>query len=429
MVEAAHLRRVERAAGPLVGTVLVPGSKSESQRLMVLNHVSSGRLTVEGALASDDTEALRIGLRAVDAAQQASPAATPARIDARDGGTPARFLMAYAAARGRCVTIDGSPRLRQRPMADGIQMLRSLGAQIVEEGEPGRLPITIRGRAHGGGLEVGRIASSQFVSALVLVGPMMEGGVDLHFTEPITSESYVHLTLDALAKAGVPCATERAEGRLTRAHVRAATIGAGSILVEADASSAAYWWLAGAIIPGSRVVTQGVTRTSRQPDAAVHGVLLTMGAKDASVDQDAGIAYGDGLRGADVDARQFPDGALAVAAAMAAASGPSQLTGLSTLRGKESDRIAAMAQALRMVGCSVHEGEDSLAIEGMGWAACAPSAPRDALIDSHNDHRIAMAMAILGMCRGGIAIGGPECVAKSYPAFWDDVTRMSEGAA
>ncbi len=444
MAETAAPRAVGCVRQPIRGTILVPGSKSISQRAMVLAALADQPTRIDGVLDAEDTRRLAAGMAACGATiewgaagLQVTPGAPPAigttswvRVDAGDGGTPARFMMALAPALGVPIELDGSARLRERPMADGIDLIRQLGAVVEERGEPGHLPIRISGRLRGGEAVVGRVASSQFVSALLLVAPALPAGLTLEIQQPLPSVEYIDLTADVLARVGVKLERDSLLGDVRRIAVGPASIRGGLSHVDADASSAAYWWVAAAIVPGSSMVVHGVSATSNQPDMGVHRTLCRMGAVSVDAGMGLGVASSGGLRAAEVDASAFPDGSLAIAAAMACAEGTSRLTGLHTLRGKESDRIEAMATALRSVGVSVDTGPDWMAIEGRGWASGATAPPSgQVVIDPVGDHRIAMSTALLGLRRPGVAVSDPGCVAKSYPGFWDDLRLVSEAAS
>ncbi|MDA0803640.1 MAG: 3-phosphoshikimate 1-carboxyvinyltransferase [Planctomycetota bacterium] len=417
MTEPLPPRAVAMARGPLRGSVRVPGSKSESQRAMVLAATAASPSVLVGVLDGHDTRHLATGLAACGARVDwqgdhvcIAPApnleepcdgdpADPVAVEAGDGGTPARFMMAVAAALGAPITLDGSARLRERPMADGIRLLRALGARVDELALPGHLPIRVSGRISGGSISVGRLASSQFVSALMLVAPALRDDLCLTFDEPLPSEPYVRMTLDTLGTRGarLQCAGDR-PSPLRSAAISCGRLPGGRFSIEPDASSAAYWWVAAAIVPGSALLVPGISASSSQPDLAVFRTLCRMGATPIESAEGLGIRAAGGLRGCDVNAAAFPDGALAIAVAMACASGESRLTGLHTLRGKESDRIEAMATVLRQLDVGVATGADWMSIQGLGratqWDLGAPAAT---VVDPVRDHRIAMASAILGV--------------------------------
>ncbi|MBU6210384.1 MAG: 3-phosphoshikimate 1-carboxyvinyltransferase [Planctomycetes bacterium] len=419
-----------RAVRPAVtGRALVaavPGSKSLTNRWLMLAALAEGQSVLRGALASDDTtsfaEAIaRCGVRASwtapDELTVVGCAGAPrggSGVNLGDGGTPTRFMAAFAALADRPIVIDGSARMRERPVAEGIAMLAALGAPVQWIESVGRLPVAVGG-AHPSGstLAVGATSSSQFISAVMLIAPWLDRGLELVFTEPPTSASYLELSIGVLARAGVPVSVERtAGGGLAGVTIEPMRVRGVEVTVEPDASSAIYPLAAAALVPGMRVTVPGLPRATAQPDRGAIEALVAMGAREGSVDGATVIEHGGVLRGITTDASRWPDGALAIAAVAAAASGTSTITGLHTLRVKESDRIGAMATELRALGCTVSATDDALVID--------PSTRHDrpVTLHAHRDHRVAMSLATLGLARPGISIDDPACVAKSWPGFW-----------
>jgi 3-phosphoshikimate 1-carboxyvinyltransferase len=349
-------------------------------------------------------------------------------LDCGDGGTPARFLMAAAALAEGPVVIDGSPRLRERPMQDGGDLLQQLGVECRWLGARGCLPVEVNGggRVLGGDVVVGRTASSQFVSALLLIAPWMERGLRVRFADEVTSASYVELTVSTLQQWGAAVAVKRDQrGAAREVAVGQRPLKARDVQIEADASSAVYWAAAAALVEGSSVELAAVPLESAQPDLAAIRALQAMGARVEAVDGGIRVRCsvergGAPLRGMVVDASLFPDGALAVIAASAVAHGPSRFNGLGTLRVKESDRIEAMASNLRMLGCVCEAGADWLSVQPL------QRPPSGVTLPTYNDHRIAMSFAVLGLRTGGITISDPQCVAKSYPSFWTHLATLQK---
>ena len=451
-------RLVERSA-PIDAVLAVPGSKSLTNRALMLAAMASGRTELQWALRSDDTDALARTLAALGATIEARGPGPGGPVVADefsvdgvggrfasggdvslhlgDGGTPTRFAMAVAAFAPRRVTIDGSARMRERPVADGVELLRQLGVRVEWIEQDGRLPVVVDGRAGpptGGILHVGRLASSQFASALLLLAPWMRDGLELRFESPPTSASYLTLTVDELRRWGARVDEARdAHGTLRSIRVAPGPLAArGAVMVEQDASSAVFWAVAAAIVPGSDLVLGWLPPESRQPDMRILAILESMG---AAVIRSAGgvrvacrVPAGDPsapLDGAgEVDCGDCPDGALALMAAAAVASGPTRITGLGTLRAKESDRLSAMRDALKRVGATIDVGTDWIEIGPLA-AGCSV----EARIDPRGDHRVAMSLAVLGMRTGGIRIDDPGCVSKSYPQFWSALDLLSRGRA
>jgi 3-phosphoshikimate 1-carboxyvinyltransferase len=459
---------VAPADRPVAGSIRVPGSKSQSNRHLILAALAGGSTTLRGLLACDDCDRLRAALdacgvrfedagddgsggvgegagarsvRLTPAAPVVGTAAAPVSLHLGDGGTPTRFMIAYAAAQPAGVfVIDGSARMRERPVAEGVAMLRALGARIEYAESEGRLPVRVfGGTLRGGAIEVGRTASSQFVSALLLVAPRLAQGIDIRLTEEPTSASYLHLSLAALAAVGVDAETAYGPvrlgvatigGGLARIRVAPQPIRGGTVDIEPDASSAVYP-AAAAVLTGGSVLLEGLPRRNAQPDSYFIEDLALRGARVEALGEggddgegggeDAGgrpravatrISAGPVLRGLDSDYARAPDAAVMAMVLAACGDRPSRFTGLGTLRVKESDRIAAVAAGLRALGGTVDCGED--------WALVhpLPARPTPAAIDTVNDHRIAMAFAVLGLARPGVSIRNPACVGKSWPGFW-----------
>jgi len=355
-----------------------------------------------------------------------------------DGGAPTRFMMAAACHAAGPVVIDGSPRMRQRPVAEGVELLRELGALVEYVDDEGRLPVRVSGWGNGQGpitdeLEVARTLSSQFVTGLMLAAPFMPKGLAITFTDEITSASYLALTARVLADWGIKVEHESFGTRTTRKkkkggpprlRVAHATVKGRSYAIEADASSAVYWMVAAAICPGSRIEIAGVKTPSSQPDANVVGPLRLAGATiEASSERTIVSAPSGALHGIDVGAHSMPDAAVALAVLASRARRPSTIRGLGTLRVKESDRLAALATELGKLGCAVTVGDDQITIDPAG----RHDDPVE--IETYDDHRMAVAFGVRGVARGGISVRNPACVSKSYPAFWRDLARLYDGSS
>lgn len=285
---------------------------------------------------------------------------------------------------------------------------------------------------------MGRTASSQFMSALLLVGPHLTRGIELTFSEPPVSASYIELTVAELVRWGVQVAVTRtATGELAAIRVPAGRLLGRRAVVEPDASSAVFWAAAAAAVPGSRVLLAGLSIDSPQPDMGAIRALAAMGAVVAGEEGGVRVTHGN-LRGIDIDCSLFPDGALAVVAVAALASSASRFSGLETLRVKECDRVHALVHNLRLLGVRCDEGSDWIAIHpreaaGAGASAGAGAAASTGteassnarvLIPTFRDHRVAMAFAVLGLRLGNVQIENPACVGKSYPGFWQDLDRL-----
>ncbi len=433
---ALPARGIEPLHRAFRASVCPPGSKSETNRFYMLGALASGATRVLRPLRADDPDHFALGLTLTGCPVQLDEAGAtilgsagrPAggvAVDMGDGGTPTRFFMALGALSRRGVVVDGSERMRQRPVDELARMLVALGADVSFTEAPGRLPVRVGARrVRGGSISVGATASSQFISAVLLAGPWMEDGVDIIFTQPPTSASYIELTIDALRRFGATVEVLRdGAGRLARITVPAAPLEGRTVTVEPDASSAVYFLAAAALIRDARCAVPGLPRATKQPDGAVVAALVAMGANDITVPGGTCVEGTGTLRGVDLDGSRWPDGALCVAAVAAAARGVTRIRGLQTLRVKESNRIVALAEELRKLGCTVQTTDSSIEID--------PSTAhgRAVEIETHNDHRVAMSFAVLGLARPGITIANPGCVSKSYPGFWDDLASLRAGAS
>ncbi|UCE85414.1 MAG: 3-phosphoshikimate 1-carboxyvinyltransferase [Deltaproteobacteria bacterium] len=417
-----------RPRGPLDARLRVPGSRSITNRALEVAALAAGQSQLEGALDSDDTQAMREGLVALGATIDVDGDTwsvsgtdgrlrTPTRpLDARASGTTARFLTALATlARGSAV-IDGTPRMRERPIEDLTLALSALGARVEVLGEAGCPPVrTGGGGLRGGAALVDARRSSQYVSALLMVAPYASRDVTLSLEEGIcVSRPYVELTLAVMDAFGA-CAGWNAEGGL---HVEAGRhYGPRRYRIEPDASSAAYGFAAAAIAGGT-VVVEGLPADSRQPDVRFLDVLEKMGCEvTRNEDGDVAVRGQPGsLHGVDVDMNALPDAALALAVVALFAKGPTVIRNVANLRIKETDRLAALEAEIRKLGAQACATQDSLTIE--------PGPLRGAEIETYDDHRMAMSFALAGLQVPGVVIRDPGCVRKTWPDFFEALERL-----
>ncbi|HEY7114912.1 MAG TPA: 3-phosphoshikimate 1-carboxyvinyltransferase [Thermoanaerobaculia bacterium] len=414
------------------GEVRVPGSKSATNRALVLAALSEKPVEISGPLESGDTAVLLECLIAMGARGGAGAGGAPdtlrlggplggdrsreIALDAADSGTAARFLAAVCAAVPGRFRLDGSARLRERPMAELVAALASGGAEIACLGRENHLPLAISGGTlRSGALEVDASRSSQFLSALLLAGVAVDGGLTVAASGPVVSSPYVEETLAALAafghevrRDGSSFAVRAGErGRLARRYE-----------VPGDDSSALPL-LAAAGAAGGRVTVRGVRPDSVSADARARAVLERMGIAIASgTDAVTASFAGKRLAAVAADASDFPDAVATLVALAALAEGESRFHGIGHLRLKESDRIAALAALVEAAGGGARAGESELVVSG-GLRA-------DGLVrlPTAGDHRIAMAAGLLAIARGDCLIDDPGCVAKSYPGFFRDLTAI-----
>jgi 3-phosphoshikimate 1-carboxyvinyltransferase len=408
-----------RAARPgLDAVVRVPGSKSVTNRALLLAGLASGRSVLRGALEAGDTDAFAAGLRSlgvaverrcdevvVDGAGGPFPA-TGADVFCAEAGTAARFLLAAAAAGGGTYRFDAAPQLRRRPLALLLDALRAQGART-DPVDAGALPLTLRaGGLAGGSLRLPGDTSSQFISALLMAAPLGRAPLDLR-VDRLVSRPYVSMTLRMMEEFGAG-AGPTADDRFT---IPPGAYTGRVYDVEPDASTASYF-LAAAAATGGRVKVLGLHREGAlQGDVAFLDVLECMGCAVADEPDGVAVTGPDMLAGLTVDMGDISDTFMTLAAIAPLATSPVTITGIGNVRLKESDRIAAMQENLGRIGVTTDSGPDSLRV--------FPAMPHGAHVDPHGDHRIAMAFSVLGLRAPGIVVEDPGCVAKTCPTFFD----------
>jgi 3-phosphoshikimate 1-carboxyvinyltransferase len=411
------------------GELRVPPSKSATNRALLAAALGGSTVVVEGPLESDDTEALRACLVAMGAAIRRIPEGLevqgPLRgnpsaevvLDARESGTAARFLAAAAAATPGRFLLTGSARLRERPIGELVDALRTAGASLAYRGAEGCLPLAVDGgRWRSGEIAVDASRSSQFLSALLLAGLAVDGGVSVRASGTVASAPYVRMTVETLRALGHDVEEGATDGTV---RVRRGARAAERYAVPGDYSSAVPL-LAAVGAAGGRLVLKGLHWPSGDADAAALPVLERMGLRVSATPAFVST-QGDpaNLRPVDVAATDFPDAVPPLAALAALARGESRFTGIGHLRLKESDRIAALAALLGAAGAHAVAEEDALVVTG---PLRPPGTPR---LPTANDHRMAMAAAILAIAQPGLLIENPDCVAKSYPGFFRDLEAVS----
>lgn len=414
--------RLRTAARPLDAIVRVPGSKSIANRALVCAALADGDSELVGVPDGDDTAAMVDGLRAIGVEVRvdggvatvagtggALPAGT-ARIHARLAGTTSRFLTAVAALAPGPVTIDGDPPLRKRPMGPLHDALLALGAEVRRGEARGHLPVTVRGPLHDGGrLTMPGDVSSQYLTALMLIAPLLRGGLHVELATPLVSRPYVELTAAVMAAFGAG----RAVVDDDEVVVAADRYRGVAYAIEPDASSASYA-LALAAVAGGRVGVEGLRAASAQGDVVFADLLRMMGCDVDDTGSGLVVARRPDtpLRGIDVDLGDVSDLVPTLAAVAATASTPTTITGVGFIRTKESDRLGDLAAELTKTGAAVTEERDGLRIE-----------PADhlhgAVLSTHHDHRLAMAFGVLGAAVPGIEVRHPDVVSKSWPDYWN----------
>lgn len=421
--------RVRPHHAPIVAELAVPGSKSVSNRALILAAMAEGDTKLSGLLRSDDTywciDALsRLGagidVDGMSAAIRGIGRRRPKSGDLFVGsaGTLARFLPPFlAAGEAGHWRVGASAQMSKRPVGALFDALRSGGARIACPAAPNCYPIEIEGGSFSGGkLAMSGKVSSQFISGVLLGAAQSQDGVDLTVDGGIVQGDYVRITLDAMAHFG---ADVRFADDLTRFHVAPTGYRARDLAVEADASTATYF-AALAAVTGGRVTLTNLTSETRQPDYGFLEILERLGAKvERRADRTIVAGSGKLKGGFTVDMRPLSDATLTLAALAPFADAPITMTGVAHIRHHESDRIAAMCASLTKLGVPVQEHPDGLTV--------APGQPRFAVLDTYEDHRIAMSLAVLGVAGAGVELNDPSCVSKTCPSFFDVLAGIGVG--
>jgi len=420
-----------RATGPVTATVALPGSKSLTNRYLVLAALANGTSRLRLPLRSRDTLLMAAALRSLGASVTDLPGSDPvcddwliapasltgrASVDCGLAGTVMRFLPPVAALADGPVAFDGDAHARNRPMAPVIEALRSLGARISDDGR-GTLPFTVEGsgRMPGGSVTLDASASSQFISALLLAGPRFEQGVTVHHDgKPIPSEPHIQMTVEVLRDCGV--IVDDSEANIWR--VEPSQIYPLDVEVEPDLSNAAAF-LAAALVTGGTVRVPGWPQHTTQAGDAIRNIFDAMGA-DVLLERSGLTVTGDRqISGLDVDLHDAGELTPVVVAVAALADSPSRIRGIAHLRGHETDRLAALFTEVNALGGSIEETEDGLRI--------TPKPLQGRLFHTYGDHRMAMAAAVLGLRVPGLVIENVETTDKTLPEFAARWTRMVDG--
>ena len=400
--------------------VVIPGSKSISHRMMICASLSIGTSNIKNLLQSDD-----IGLT-VNALEQmgadidqvlenyyrvkgfgGNPQPCNKKIYLGNSGTSMRLLTGIAALGKTVYTLTGDLRMCERPMVellDALTMLKIHAESINKNGTP---PVYIKGGNRAGGfVKIDCSKSSQYLSSLLMIGALMKNGLDIFLASPPVSSPYVDLTIDIMKKFSIEAHKidsmhYQVLGRQSYVH--------GDFFVEPDLSNAGYFWAIGAVT-GKMIFVKNINSNSLQGDLKQIKILEQMGCILKIEDNQIGVC-GSALKGIDVDMSDTPDAVPVIAVVASFAKGKTRITNIKHLREKECDRIDAVYSQLIKMGIKVEQGEDYLEITGGN--------PKGAIIETFNDHRIAMAFSIPGLLIQGMAIENESCVEKSFPNYWD----------
>lgn len=407
---------------PITADLTVPGSKSLTNRALLVAGLAEGASRVTHVLHSDDTRYMlnhlrTLGVSAHTVGDTVEISGTGGQFRAIDtsffcgnAGTTVRFLTALCTLVPGRQTITGDQRMQARPIFDLAEALSALGAQVeVIHGCP---PVTVQsGELRGGHVMVRANRSSQYLSALLMVAPYAQRPVTLEIVGEVVSRSYIELTLEVMAAFGA--LIERDGYRWFRVHPQ--RYQGVTYAVEGDATSAGYWW-ALAALTGSRICVTNVHPGSQQGDVEFVRVLERMGC-EVRVDHGITVQGTPTLKSpGTTDMNRLPDGVMTLAVVAALAEGETRIVNVANLRIKESDRLAALVTELRRIGIDAEELPDGLRIQG--------GKPHGAEIETYADHRMAMSFAVLGTRVPGIRILDPACVSKSYPSFFEQLQAL-----
>jgi len=431
---------------PFRKTIRVPGSKSITNRALPLAALADGESQLTGVLFADDTwqminalQSLGYDLRMNQADRSVHITGRGKNIPRKDApiplscgnsGTTIRFLAAMLSLGHGEYILDGVPRMRQRPIDQLVDQLKTLGADISYDINPGYPPVHIKGRGlAGGGCQFTDAKSSQYISAVLMAAPYADAETTVTLLGPITSEPYVTMTLRMMEQFGVATHIhdQCAGGSQTASRaiqIPATAYQPRAYRIEPDASNASYFLAAAAIVPDSSITIEGLGKNSLQGDVAFADLLHQMGAGLVSGQDFVTVtAPADGkLSALDIDMNHIPDMVQTLAVVALFAQGKTTIRNVWNLRVKETDRLAALENELKKLGATVETGKD--------WISITPPPNNQitsASIATYDDHRMAMAFAVAGLRARGIRIEDPQCTAKTYPNYFDDL-RSAVGA-
>lgn len=418
--------RVQPVSAPLNGTVRPPGSKSITNRALIVAALAEGNTQLTGVLDSQDTQVMieslnRLGIKVEHDRENCCVEVagcggkipqSEASLWLENSGTSIRFLTALCAVGHGEYVLDGNQRMRQRPIQDLVESLQQLGVDVACENDTGCPPVRVNARGLSGGeTSISGSVSSQYLSALLMVAPMALGPITIAIQGAMVSKPYLDITLGVMAQFGVTI--DRIQSDVWRIQPQTYQR-PGAYDIEPDASAASYFFAAAAIT-GGKVTVEGLNQDALQGDINFIRVLEDMGCQ-IKQDRNSITVQGGPLKGIDVDMNDISDTAQTLAAVALFAEGPTRIRNVAHIRHKETDRLAAIATELKRLGVQVEETEDAVTIH--------PGEIQPAIIETYDDHRMAMSFALVGLKIPGIQIADPGCTRKTYPNFFDDLERL-----
>nr|WP_294883761.1 3-phosphoshikimate 1-carboxyvinyltransferase [uncultured Gilliamella sp.] len=412
------------------GTINLPGSKSVSNRALLLSALSQGKTRLTNLLDSDDVRYMLDALKALNIKYHLSDdrticdiegvggklhSAHPLELFLGNAGTAMRPLAAALCLADNNIVLTGEPRMKERPIGHLVDALRQGGAKIDYLENEGYPPLHIHGGFTGGKIAVNGSVSSQFLTALLMAAPLASNDTEITIIGDLVSKPYIDITIKMMAMFGVSVINNQYQTFVIKANQTYQS--PGSYLVEGDASSASYF-LAAAAIKGGTVRVTGVGKKSLQGDTQFAHVLEKMGAKITWADDYIECTHGE-LNGVDMDMNHIPDAAMTIATTALFADGTTTIRNIYNWRVKETDRLSAMANELRKVGATVEEGEDYITIT-------PPAKLNHAEIKTYNDHRMAMCFSLVALSDTPVTILDPKCTMKTFPDYFEQFKRLSE---
>ncbi len=417
-------KQIKPVSKPIVATIAVPGSKSITNRALICAALAQGESTIDNYSDSDDTSLLANGLNQLGVLVRRDGRSLVVEgkggrvyapkfpIPVGNAGTTLRFLVALAALADRGVVFEGSPRMAERPITDLLSALRSLGTEASAEDLFARYKVK-GGSFRGGTAQLRVDRSSQFLSALLMIAPYAQENVCIEIAGDLRSTPYVAMTIEVMKRFGVDVFQKD-----HRYQVESGQRYEPNVLeVEVDASGASYFWGAAALTVGS-VTVRGTRLDSMQGDLKFLDVLKSMGCRIEGSGEGITVTGPTSLKAVDIDMKDMPDMVPTLAVLALFAKGTTRIRNVSHLQYKESDRLVTLHEELKKAGGSITRSDDGLEISG--------STMHDARLNTHEDHRMAMSFALLGLKVSGIVLEGTECVSKSFPNFWDEFDKLYE---
>ena len=421
----SSVREIQPISRPVIGSIRPPGSKSLTNRALIIAALAKGTSHLTGVLDSRDTQVMIDSLKRLGLVVEHSVANRTVRIEGCSGrppakqadlwlensGTSIRFLTALCSLGHGQFRLDGNARMRERPIGDLVTALTQCGIDVRCESGNHCPPVVLTGRGLKGGLiSINANLSSQFLSAVLMAAPCADEPVEIQIAGEMVSEPYVDMTLKMMSQFGID--VERPHPGTFR--IAPQTYQSASYDIEPDASAASYFF-ALAAVTGGRVTVEGLHAGALQGDIHFADALEQMGCRVIWNPQSITVEGGP-LRGIDIDMNDISDTAQTLACVAPFATGPTRIRNVAHMRLKETDRVAAVVTELRKLGLQVEEHHDGMTIY--------PGQLKAGTVATYDDHRMAMSFALLGLRVPGIRIADPECTAKTYPDYFQDLDRL-----